>query len=145
MFVVDQVNKDGSFDEHKVVMGAADEAEARSTYLGNYEKGWTGLGGITQMTQDEFKDWVRDPAKTVKPAAAPAAGDALPTAAAEEAGPAPDKDAGNSAGTCASAAGLGERICCAPGAASGGRDGAATHETREGGKGRRACNTRRGG
>ncbi|ATG94678.1 hypothetical protein CQB05_12110 [Paracidovorax citrulli] len=93
VFVVDQVNKDGSFDEHKVVMGAADEAEARSTYLGNYEKGWTGLGGITQMTQDEFKDWVRDPAKTVKPAAAPAAGDALPTAAAEEAGPAPDKDA----------------------------------------------------
>jgi len=71
VFVVDQVNKDGSFDEHKVVMGAADEAEARSTYLGNYEKGWTGLGEVTQMTQDEFKDWVRDPAKTAKPAAAP--------------------------------------------------------------------------
>lgn len=68
VFVVDQVNKDGSFDEHKVVMGAADEAEARKTYLGNYAKGWTGLGAITQMTQDEFKAWVRDPAKTKKPA-----------------------------------------------------------------------------
>lgn len=68
VFVVDQVNRDGSFDEHKVVLGAADEPDARSTYLGNYEKGWTGLGAITQMTQDEFKTWLRDPAKTKKPA-----------------------------------------------------------------------------
>ena len=68
VFVVDQVNRDGSFDEHKVVLGAADEADARATYLGNYEKGWTGLGAITQMSQDEFKAWVRDPAKTKKPA-----------------------------------------------------------------------------
>lgn len=69
VFVVDQVNKDGSFDEHKVVMGAPDEASARAAYLSNYAPGWTGLGGITQMTQDEFKAWVKDPAKTVKPAA----------------------------------------------------------------------------
>lgn len=68
VFVVDQVNQDGSFDEHKVVLGAADEAGARATYLGNYEKGWTGLGAITQMTQDEFKAWVRDAGKTKKPA-----------------------------------------------------------------------------
>ncbi|WP_315534100.1 PLxRFG domain-containing protein, partial [Delftia acidovorans] len=70
VFVVDQVNRDGSFDEHKVVLGAADEADARATYLANYEKGWTGLGAITQMTQDEFKVWVRDPGKTKKPAGA---------------------------------------------------------------------------
>ncbi len=69
VFVVDQVNPDGSFDEHKVVLGAADEADARATYLGNYEKGWTGLGAITPMTQDEFKAWVRDPTLTKKPAA----------------------------------------------------------------------------
>lgn len=68
VFVVDQVNRDGSFDEHKVVLGAADEADARATYLGNYEKGWTGLGAITKMTQDEFKAWVRDAGKTKKPA-----------------------------------------------------------------------------
>ncbi|WP_202841938.1 PLxRFG domain-containing protein [Luteimonas saliphila] len=68
VFIVDQVNKDGSFDEHKVVMGAADEAEARATYQRNYSKGWTGLGGIKQMSQDEFKAWVRDPKLTRKPA-----------------------------------------------------------------------------
>lgn len=67
VFVVDQVNKDGSFDEHKVVMGAAIEADARKAYLRNYAKGWTGLGGITQMTQDQFKTWVKDPAQTKRP------------------------------------------------------------------------------
>lgn len=69
VFVVDQVNKDGGFDEHKVVMGAANEAEAREAYLRNYSKGWTGLGAITQMTQDEFKEWVRNPKNTRRPAA----------------------------------------------------------------------------
>lgn len=72
VFVVDQINRDGSFDEHKVVMGAATKAEARAAYLSNYEQGWTGLGAITQMGQDEFTAWVRDPKKTARPAAAPA-------------------------------------------------------------------------
>ena len=79
VFVVDQNNRDGSFDEHKVIMGAADETQARAAYLDNYSPGWTGLGGITQMTQDEFKSWVRDPAKTKERAATPAA--AAPQAA----------------------------------------------------------------
>ena len=69
VFVVDQNKRDGSLDEHKVIMGAATEEEARATYLRNYAKGWTGLGGITQMTQDEFKAWVFDSAKTKKRAA----------------------------------------------------------------------------
>lgn len=68
VFVVDQVNRDGGFDEHKVVLGAADEAEARKAYLDNYSKGWTGLGAITQMTMADFKAWVMDPAKTKRPA-----------------------------------------------------------------------------
>ena len=83
VFVVDQVNKDGSFDEHKVIMGAATEKEARSTYLGNYSKGWTGLGGIKEMTQEQFKAWVRDPKKTTRRVTAPAR-----TPAAEVANPA---------------------------------------------------------
>ncbi len=68
VFVVDQVNRNGTFDEHKVVMGAANEADARQAYLDNYAKGWTGLGAITEMTQDDFKAWARDPAKTKVPA-----------------------------------------------------------------------------
>ncbi|WP_164170911.1 PLxRFG domain-containing protein [Stenotrophomonas maltophilia] len=66
VYVVDQVNKDGSFDEHKVIMGTASEQEARDTYLANYSKGWTGLGGIKEMSQEQFKTWVRDPKKTTR-------------------------------------------------------------------------------
>lgn len=57
VFVIDQVNEDGSFDEHKVMMGFGTEEEARAGYLANYEKGWTGLGAITEMPLAEFKDW----------------------------------------------------------------------------------------
>lgn len=82
VFVVDQVNKDGSFDEHKVVMGAPSEADARQTYLRNYEPGWDGLGGITQMSQEEFRRWVKDPSKTTVPAAAQQVQQAAPGRAA---------------------------------------------------------------
>ena len=59
IFVIDQVNPDGSFDEPKVVMGVTDEDHARRTYLSNYEPGWTGLGAITEMTREQFNDWLK--------------------------------------------------------------------------------------
>lgn len=68
VFVVDQVNKDGSFDEHKCMIGFNTIEEAESAYLANYEKGWTGLGSITEMTVDEFREWVKE-GKKVEPAA----------------------------------------------------------------------------
>lgn len=58
VFVIDQINPDGSFDEHKVVLGVADEEEARDIYLSNYEKDWTGLGGLTEFGHDAFKEWL---------------------------------------------------------------------------------------
>lgn len=68
VFIVDQVNKDGSFDEHKVMVGFSDIGAARRGYLANYEKGWTGLGDITEMPFAEFKEWVKDAARTNAPA-----------------------------------------------------------------------------
>lgn len=68
VFIVDQVNKDGSFDEHKVMVGFADKGAARRGYLANYEKGWQGLGDITPMPFEQFKDWVKDPTRTTAPA-----------------------------------------------------------------------------
>lgn len=59
VFVIDQVNEDGSFDEHKVMMGFTSEEAARAGYLANYEKGWTGLGAITEMPVAEFKAWAK--------------------------------------------------------------------------------------
>lgn len=58
VYVVNQNDpKTGKFDEHKVVMGAADEAEARQIYARNYEPGWQGLHSIAAMPFDQFKEW----------------------------------------------------------------------------------------
>lgn len=59
VFVVDQVNKSGAFDEHKVMLGFESEQAARDGYLANYEDGWTGLGAIKRFTLDEFKLWLK--------------------------------------------------------------------------------------
>lgn len=67
VFVVDQVNQDGTFDEHKLVFGALNEADARQTYLSNYDKGWTGLGSIKEIPIGDLKTWLKTNAK--KPAA----------------------------------------------------------------------------
>lgn len=60
VYVVDQLKQDGSFDEHKVVIGCDTAAEARSTYLANYKPGWRGFGAITGMDLPVFKDWVKN-------------------------------------------------------------------------------------
>ncbi len=68
VFVVDQV-KPGNrhFDEHKVMIGWPTKAQAKRAYMANYERGWKGLGAITEMSLDAFKAWLRG--DTMKPAA----------------------------------------------------------------------------
>lgn len=68
VFVVDQVNpKTGEFDESKVMYGFASEQDARDAYLSNYEKGWKGLGKITEVTREEFKKWIESSTRKTKP------------------------------------------------------------------------------
>ncbi len=76
VYVVDQVDpKTGKFDEHKVMMGFADEQAARAGYLANYERGWKGLSAIKAMPVEEFKRWVKE-GDTKSPIAAQAVGGA---------------------------------------------------------------------
>ena len=67
VFVVDQVNKDGSFDEHKVMYGFSDMESARQAYLSNYEEGWQGLGNITEVSKEDFKAWIDSSKQKTKP------------------------------------------------------------------------------
>lgn len=67
VFVVDQVNKDGSFDEHKVMYGFSDMESARQAYLSNYEEGWQGLGSITEVKKEDFKKWIDSSKRKTKP------------------------------------------------------------------------------
>lgn len=60
VFVIDQIDpKTGQLDEHKVVMGAADEAEAEALYRSNYDANWDGLGAITRLPLPAFKAWAK--------------------------------------------------------------------------------------
>ena len=65
IFVVDQVNQDGSFDEHKVLMGFNNRQEAIDAYKANYDEGWK-VGPVTPMPVDRFKQWL-DSGDTTKP------------------------------------------------------------------------------
>lgn len=56
-FVVDQFNPDGSFDEHKAVLGAVNSDEAREIYLANYGDGWE-CGPVTPMSVPYFRKWL---------------------------------------------------------------------------------------
>ena len=67
VFVVDQVNKDGSFDEHKVMYGFPDVESAKQAYLSNYEEGWQGLGNITEVSKEDFKAWIDSSKRKTKP------------------------------------------------------------------------------
>ncbi len=57
--IVDQINSDGSFDEHKCMLGWDTQAEARKAYLSAYDKGWKGCGDITTVSMKAFKKWVK--------------------------------------------------------------------------------------
>lgn len=67
VFVVDQINKDGSFDEHKVMYGFSDMESAKRAYLSNYEEGWQGLGNITEVSKEDFKAWIDSSKRKTKP------------------------------------------------------------------------------
>lgn len=54
VYVVDQVNADGSYDEAKALFGFNTEAEAVAAYKGSYDADWK-VGPITAMSVDEFK------------------------------------------------------------------------------------------
>ncbi|MFK8398187.1 LPD38 domain-containing protein [Pseudomonas sp. BGr12] len=60
VFVVDQVNQqDGTFDEHKVMLGYPDRSAAVAAYRSNFDKGWK-VGPVTEMPMDEFKGWLEN-------------------------------------------------------------------------------------
>ena len=67
VFVVDQVNPDGSFDEHKVMYGYDSMSDAEKAYLANYSEGWQGLGNITGASKAEFDKWLGTSNRKLKP------------------------------------------------------------------------------
>ena len=69
VFVVDQYNPDGTFDEHKVMLGFNDADDAKSNYLANYEKGWENGRRIEVSTTnlEDFEKWITSSKRKTKP------------------------------------------------------------------------------
>ena len=69
VYVVDQYNPDGTFDEHKVMLGFNDTDEAKSDYLANYEKGWEdGRKIVVSATNlEDFEKWIDSSHRKTKP------------------------------------------------------------------------------
>ena len=68
VFVVDQYNPDGSFDEHKVMLGFNDADDAKSDYLANYEKGWENGRRIdvSAVNLEDFEKWIASSKRKTK-------------------------------------------------------------------------------
>ena len=69
VYVVDQYNPDGSFDEHKVMLGFNDADEAKGDYLANYEQGWENGRriDITGVNLEDFEKWIESSKRKTKP------------------------------------------------------------------------------
>ena len=56
-YVINQVDADGAFDEHKIMLGYDDQEQAVKAYLSHYPKGWR-LGEVCAMSLDELRGWL---------------------------------------------------------------------------------------
>ena len=59
VFVIDQTDGDGGFDEHKCMLGYDDRASAVRAYAAHFPDGWE-IGAVTALSLPEFKAWLRD-------------------------------------------------------------------------------------
>ena len=68
VFVVDQYNPDGSFDEHKVMLGFNSQEEAEAAYFANYEADWakTHRTEVTAVPLADFNEWVKSNKRKTK-------------------------------------------------------------------------------
>ena len=69
VYVVDQYNEDGSFDEHKVMLGFNDEDDARNAYFANYSDDWADKRKIvmTSANLEDFEKWINSSHRKTKP------------------------------------------------------------------------------
>ena len=70
VFVIDQTKEDGSFDEHKVMLGFNDGHDAMRAYLANYDAAWAekhpGLR-ISEVNIEDFNKWIQSSHRKTKP------------------------------------------------------------------------------
>lgn len=68
VFVVDQYNEDGSFDEHKVMLGFNEADDAEAAYFANYDSDWAKNHKtmLTGVNLEEFEKWIESSHRKTK-------------------------------------------------------------------------------
>ncbi|MEG2599016.1 MAG: helicase-related protein, partial [Muribaculaceae bacterium] len=70
VFVVDQYNEDGTFDEHKVMLGFNSIEDANDAYYSNYSSDWKEKhqsNRITDVSIEDFAKWINSSKRKTKP------------------------------------------------------------------------------
>ena len=80
VFVIDQLDlKTGKFDEHKSVLGASSLGQAVDLYVNSFDNPTLKrIGDVTEMSVDEFRQWVKEGRNTKRPAAKAGIGTVTP-------------------------------------------------------------------
>ena len=68
VFVVDQYNEDGTFDEHKVMLGFNEADAAEAGYFANYDRNWAKKHKtvLTGVNLEEFEKWIESSHRKTK-------------------------------------------------------------------------------
>lgn len=68
VFVVDQYNEDGTFDEHKVMLGFNEADDAEAAYFANYDRNWAKKHKtmLTGVNLEEFNKWIESSHRKTK-------------------------------------------------------------------------------
>ena len=68
VYVADQFNDDGTFDEHKVLLGFNDKDDATEAYYSNYDESWRNRKiAIYEVPMDVFNKWIDSSNRKTKP------------------------------------------------------------------------------
>lgn len=57
VYVIDQADAEGNFDEHKAMLCFSSKEDAIKGYQSCYEKGWDRILSVTTCTAEEFQKW----------------------------------------------------------------------------------------
>lgn len=68
VFVVDQYNEGGTFDEHKVMLGFNEADAAEAAYFANYDRNWAKKHKtvLTGVNLEEFEKWIESSHRKTK-------------------------------------------------------------------------------
>jgi hypothetical protein len=61
VFILYQIDENGAFDEHKVILGTTSKVIATKIYQEHYDENFNGIAAIKELSIEDFKEWLKNP------------------------------------------------------------------------------------